>query len=354
MTAAAIPQLILGVPFGGVAGQTIVAGAGGVPAWSDTFARGKTIDLGTGALPSPLGAGTFPLTLAGVDGSQQVIEAFGFGGAPCLGIRRRAAGGTRAAPTAVPNATAFGYDIASGYDGTAWQNNAAYIGFLADATWSGSNRGTMLIWTLTPNGSVTAAEWMRLQNAALTLGGIAATAGNGLLQLAPGTTKANGIAFGTDTFLYRNASGSLITDGSFSVGGTSATALLLSGGLYMARNAGSDAQVVLQINGTGSIQFGFNKSGSTNATGAVDGEMYFGSNGALPLAITTTGTRRFRIDGSGNFHLRGGTPTTPSAFTAWTGTPTRSSIATGSATVANCAEAIKALIDDLKSIGVLP
>ena len=38
--------------------------------------------------------------------------------------------------------------------------------------------------------------------------GATPTAGNGLLQLASGTTKANGIAFGTDTFLYRIASGS--------------------------------------------------------------------------------------------------------------------------------------------------
>jgi hypothetical protein len=45
---------------------------------------------------------------------------------------------------------------------------------------------------------------------------------------------------------------------------------------------------------------------------------------------------------------------TPSAFSAWTGSATRTAIATGSATVTNCAEAIKALIDDLKSIGVLP
>jgi hypothetical protein len=231
------------IPLSGVAGQTLVAGAGGVSTWSDTFARGKTIDLGTGALPSPLGAGTFPLTLAGVDGSQQVIEAFGFGGAPCLGIRRRAAGGTRAAPTAVPNATAFGYDITSGYDGTAWQNNAAYIGILADATWSGSNRGTMLIWTMTPNGSVTAAEWMRLQNGALTIGGVAATVGNGLLQLAVGTTKANGIAFGTDSFFYRSSAGLLTLENT-----SSASLKMLSGtsALTLTQVTGNDSTIDYQ------------------------------------------------------------------------------------------------------------
>jgi len=47
------------------------------------------------------------------------------------------------------------------------------------------------------------------------------TAGNGLLQLASGTTKANGIAFGTDTFLYRDGANSIKTDGSIRVAGQS-------------------------------------------------------------------------------------------------------------------------------------
>ena len=38
------------------------------------------------------------------------------------------------------------------------------------------------------------------------------TANNGLLQLASGTTRANGIAFGTDTFFYRITAGSLAQD----------------------------------------------------------------------------------------------------------------------------------------------
>jgi hypothetical protein len=185
---------------------------------------------------------------------------------------------------------------------------------------------------------------------------VTAVASGGSLQL--GTGSGSGIGFQSggvvDTRVYRSAASTAKTDGAFIVGGTSSTALQVDGGIFMNRAAGVDAQMLLQVSGTGSIQFGFNKSGSTNATGAADGEMYFGSNGALPFSLTTSGTRRFRIDGSGNYHLRGGTPVTPSAFTAWTGTATRTTIATGSATATNCAEAIKALIDDLKSIGVLP
>jgi hypothetical protein len=46
--------------------------------------------------------------------------------------------------------------------------------------------------------------------------GATPTAGNGLLQLASGTTKANGIAFGTDTFLYRSYAGLMYLDGQVS------------------------------------------------------------------------------------------------------------------------------------------
>jgi hypothetical protein len=49
--------------------------------------------------------------------------------------------------------------------------------------------------------------------------GFAPTAGNGLLQLATGVDKANGIGFSTDTFLYRNGTSSLKTDGAFVVAG---------------------------------------------------------------------------------------------------------------------------------------
>ena len=44
---------------------------------------------------------------------------------------------------------------------------------------------------------------------------------------------------------------------------------------------------------------------------------------------------------------------TRSGWTAWTGTPTRTTVATGSATAGNCAEALKALIDDLLARGHL-
>ena len=167
------------------------------------------------------------------------------------------------------------------------------------------------------------------------------TAGNGLLQLASGTTKANGIAFGTDTFLYRNGSNSLITDGS----------LATKGDVNILKGAATDAQFLIQVSGTGSIQFGLNKSGSTNATGAADGEMYFGSNGAFPLAITSGGVRRIRVGSGGELHLFGGTPVARPTYGAPTGTATRTTFDTATVTLAQLAERVKAMIDDKRARG---
>jgi hypothetical protein len=62
-------------------------------------------------------------------------------------------------------------------------------------------------WEGVSGGTTAASLWMRLQNAALAIGGNTSVAGNGLLQLASGPTKANGVAFGTDTFFYRKSAG---------------------------------------------------------------------------------------------------------------------------------------------------
>jgi hypothetical protein len=43
----------------------------------------------------------------------------------------------------------------------------------------------------------------------------------------------------------------------------------------------------------------------------------------------------------------------PTSVAAWTGTATRTTVATGSATATNVAEGLKALIDDLRTAGVI-
>lgn len=71
---------------------------------------------------------------------------------------------------------------------------------------------------------------MLLQNGNLGIG-VTPTAGNGLLQLASGTTKANGIAFGTDAFLYRDASNSLTTDGALVFDGSTGKTVRITNGV---------------------------------------------------------------------------------------------------------------------------
>lgn len=301
----------------GTTGQALVAVTAGVPTWSDTFTTAKTIDLGTGALPAALSA--TGLRLAPLSGGPR-IEGVAVSG-PGLIFSGRAAGGTRAAPTATPSATPFSQMTGFGHDGTDWltARSVAFV-IAAGSLWSGTNRETMFQFSGVSTGSTAEAEWMRLQNGNLGIG-VAPTVGNGLVQLAAGTTKANAVAFGTDTFLHREGAG----------------LLLLAPGSGIGQFAVQDSTAASKFFAYADIN-----------------QVIIGQIHNKPLSIRTSNQPRFQIDGSGNFHLRGGTPTTPSAFTAWTGTATRSSIATGSATVANCAEAIKALVDDLKAIGVLP
>jgi hypothetical protein len=65
-------------------------------------------------------------------------------------------------------------------------------------------------------GATSGATQMTLDTNGNLVLGATPTAGNGLLQLASGTTKANGIAFGTDTFLYRSYAGLMYLDGQVS------------------------------------------------------------------------------------------------------------------------------------------
>jgi hypothetical protein len=127
-------------------------------------------------------------------------------------FRTRVAGGSRASPAATPDNIILQSFNVGGHNGTSWVTQQFTYQIVSDGLWSGTNYGTFCRWSGTPNGSTSLAEWMRLQGGLLGIGA-SPTAGNGLLQLASGTTKANGIAFGTDAFLYRSAAGEIKNDG---------------------------------------------------------------------------------------------------------------------------------------------
>lgn len=225
----------------------------------NNFLTTQTIDLGSGVLPAMINAAATSLRLA--DG--RIHEYISFASTGQLRIVR-CSEGTRAAPAAVSNGRAFIVDQLNGYDGSAWVSGSNVYGVFADGLWSATNRGTYVVFSGISNGSTTPAELMRLQNGCQTLGGIAAVAGNGLLQLASGVSKANGVAHG-DTYQFRASSGSIFQSGP----------------------AATD--IIYAV---------FRNTGETAYLWAGNGTCYFGSSSATPVSIRTGNVTAITIDTS--------------------------------------------------------
>jgi hypothetical protein len=259
----------------------------------NNFLTTQTIDLGSGVLPAMINAAATSLRLA--DG--RIHEYISFASTGQLRIVR-CSEGTRAAPAAVSNGRAFIVDQLNGYDGSAWVSGSNVYGVFADGLWSATNRGTYVVFSGISNGSTTPAELMRLQNGCQTLGGIAAVAGNGLIQTASGTTKANGWALSTDLFFFRLSSGfaSLQTSG---VAPTDRHGLSLARGGYSApgahlSDADGDKLVIYNGDNQHSVIGQGNTSNfwfkSTNGTAGGSFEWYTGTAGAtLRLTLNATG-----------------------------------------------------------------
>lgn len=186
---------------------------------AQTFTGAQTIDVGSGTLPSWIGGSC--IQAAGADNTTNGFEFVGWKTTPATSgvtIRSRVAGGTRASPAATPDNISLLSINVGGHDGTNYITQQALYQVWTDGLWSGTNRGTYYRWQGTPNGSTSSADWMYLRNGLLGINA-SPTTGNGLLQLSSGTTKANGVAWGTDTFLYRTGANALKTDGSFTAAG---------------------------------------------------------------------------------------------------------------------------------------
>lgn len=152
-------------------------------------------------------------------------------------------------------------------------------------------------------GTISASNLVQLTASnALALGASAATAGNGILQLTSGTSKFSGIAFGTDTFLYRTGPAALTLYGSyttltidgsssggdafFAAKGTNAQGFIYAGGVNVQVGSqsiiGSGAGVVQFVYGAGSLGF------SLSATGIMQGAR--GRQFANLSVVSSTGT----------------------------------------------------------------
>lgn len=207
-------------------------------ATSLTALQALTIDLGTGA--SSLASTVVGFKVRGADGVQTGISVEDYGVSPTTDSY--VAENTRAAPAVLLSTRQLIAIRGFGWTSTGTWTFGGGIDLQADGNWvNATNSGSYWRFRICANGSFASAiEYMRLSGGGLSLSGggaLAATVGNGLLQLASGSTKANGIAWGTDTFLYRTGSNALKTDGVLAIASTTAAtssttgALTIGGGL---------------------------------------------------------------------------------------------------------------------------
>jgi hypothetical protein len=206
----------------------------------NAFKVSQTIDLGTGALPAAvIGSG---FRIAGANGGNPFIEleVFGLGNS---GTIYRKARGTRGAPSALSSGDIIGQFQARGYGTTGYgSSEACGIRLIAAENFTDTAQGSTIVFTTNTIGSTSLQDRLYVNSNGFGIGA-PPTAGNGLVQLASGTTRANGIAFGTDNFIYRSSAGSMV------LAATAATDATLN----VIRSTGENAVISA---GPGIVQFG--------------------------------------------------------------------------------------------------
>lgn len=155
---------------------------------------------------------------------------------------------------------------------------------------------------------------------------------------AAGTTSADGLIFGQDTVLFRRAANSLQTDDVLYVNHNSGIVTITTANIAF-RNflADGDTQASFYISSAGALNWG------AGGTTAVD------------VSLSRTAANQLSL-GSGDTLAVNGTQVITSRRTGWgapTGTATRTSFATDTVTLINLARAVKALIDDLTTHGLI-
>ncbi|MBU6247138.1 MAG: hypothetical protein KGN77_05225 [Xanthomonadaceae bacterium] len=251
-------------------GTVIVSGSGGVGiggalnvGGSAAIGGSLTVDLGSGALPS---TGGFNLKVANIDGATPVITGESFG-AYGLTFNGYTASGTRSAKTALSAGSGMVQIVAAAWDGSGYVV-PGYSEMVVNGTISGTNRGIKHRFYGVLQNATAYAEWFSLYGTSgtdpsgvLSIGGTY-TAGNGLIQLPAGTTKAYGIAFDGTANLYRSAAGVITSDG----------ALTLTGALT-ANNSISQSYTSAATTSTYTASFGttFNGAFTTGSVAALYG-----------------------------------------------------------------------------------
>ncbi len=138
----------------GVSGATVPL-LNGINIWSAS----QTINGNSVALPAPPSGGLLQVGGADAANTRLVIDAFG--GQPIINGRRSV--NTAAAPQTVVNGSQLLNIGGIGHDGTAYgSGSASNVVFVALETWSTSAHGAGITFTVTPTGSLTAAEQLRI------------------------------------------------------------------------------------------------------------------------------------------------------------------------------------------------
>ncbi len=237
--------------------------------------------------------------------------------------------------TAMTNGMRLGAYRYGGRDGNGTLRTTASVEAYATETWGNNvNLGTRIAFFGTQTTGATRTEWATFQGGAsepanmgaLCIGGTPTT-GNGYLQLASATTKATGLAFSTDIFVYRTGTTALTVD--------AASGVTMTGGLNIA------ALQTIDI-GTAATSTGITQGTILRGWGADAGNVQIGlatfgnGNGPTLYCYNVGGTRASQSatqSGSGIFTFIGrghdGTALTGSkaafgnfADGAWTGSNT--------------------------------
>ncbi len=247
-------------------------------------------DRGTGALPGSINNPS--IVLSNANGSGPEIESFGWASSG-LNINARVADGTRSAPTATSSGRVMLNLVANGHNGTVYTTTpAARYQIIAESLWSSANQQTAHIWYGTPNGSTTAAEWMRLTKGGLAIG-VTGLSGTEKLRVA-GTSL-----FGGDVTTSYASTTWVKSTTQNTTSGTGAGA-----SLEVVNNAGQATKTVVAtysggfastVFGTTAASYSFVGAAGTSSAGImignylIDKPIIFGIN-ATEVARLTSGT----------------------------------------------------------------
>jgi len=285
---------LLGSQVGGFTqGSVIFAGATGTLTqdnanfyWNDT-----TLSLGIGVQP----ASTAVLDIVNNSGATKAIQVTGYGSN--VGFRGREAGGTLASPSATTSGTNLTFFSGRGYGATAFAvASTGVINIVAGATFTDTSMPTYIGFSVTPVGSVTSAEAMRIAPTGHLLLGTT-TDGSQLLQV-NGSALFAGIA----TFSVAPITSSL-TGYLYGNGASQVTASTTIPGTAITGNISGNA-----ANVTGIVNIA--NGGTDLSTTPTNGQMLIGNGTNYTLSTLTPGTGITVTNAAGSITITA-TNTTP-------------------------------------------